>query len=80
MRTIFYNAMVLQTACLWNTHLCVLKAPLNWTTSKCLAAVEWNSQHCAEISRFKLGCVRLAFKPGPDCLAPADAQQEQDSQ
>lgn len=67
--------------CLWNT-LCVLQAPLNWTTSKCLAAVEWNSQHCAEISRFILGCVRLtlAFKPGPDSLAPADAQQEQDSQ
>lgn len=62
--------------------LCVLKAPVNWTTSKCLAAVwEWNNQHCAEISRFKLGRVRLtlAFKPGSDSLAPADTQQ-QDSQ
>lgn len=62
--------------------LCVLKAPLNRTTNKCLAALEWNNQHCAESSRFKLGCVplTLAFKPGPDSLAPADAQQEQDSQ
>lgn len=63
-------------------HLRVLKAPVNGTTSKCLAAVwEWKNQHCAEISRFKLSCVRLtlAFKPGSDSLAPADTQQ-QDSQ
>lgn len=43
------------------------------------SCVRTECQHCAEISRFKMGrtCVTLAFKPGPASLAPADTQQQE---